>query len=351
MSGPVDNLRERIIEARERNTPLYLVGGDSKRFLGHSPTAEPLSTLEHHGIVNYEPTELVITARAGTPLAEVEQTLHGRDQMLGFEPPSFSPDATLGGTIACGLSGPRRPYAGAARDFVLGTRIINGNGEVLRFGGEVMKNVAGYDVSRLMTGALGCLGVLLEVSLKVLPRPSYEITLARERPAEAARQQMVKLATGTTPLSGACHVDGVLYLRLAGTEAGVQAAVRRVGGEILETTNIWDQVRELTHPALDGDGTLWRLSVPAVAPLTDTFDAAVIDWGGALRWCRSTAGAEAIRSWATASGGHATAFNNRSQDVEPFQPLPSTLLALHRRLKHAFDPAGILNPGRLYTDL
>ncbi len=342
-------LAETVREAAEKRTPLHLLGAGTKAFYGPPAEGRPLAVAAHRGIVSYEPTELVMTARAGTPLAEIEQALAERRQMLGFEPPHFGAGATLGGTIACGFSGPRRPYAGSARDFVLGVRIIDGKGECLRFGGQVMKNVAGYDVARLMTGSLGTLGVLLEVSLKVLPRPAAELTLALPMDAGEAIRRMNELARRPLPLSAACHIGDTLYIRLSGSETAVKAARLRLGGEIVEKGEaFWLRVREHTHGffALDTPIPLWRLSVPPATPPLDLPGKWIHDWGGAQRWLRSEEPGETIRRAARAAGGYATLFRGgRTTDIV-FQPLPPALAALHRRLKEAFDPAGILNPGR-----
>jgi glycolate oxidase FAD binding subunit len=293
----------------------------------------------------------VITARAGTSLAEVEAVLSAENQVLAFEPPSFGPGATLGGTIACGLSGPRRPWAGAARDFVLGITCLNGKGEYLRFGGQVMKNVAGYDVSRLLTGSLGTLAVLLDISLKVLPRPETDITLCRDSTPAEAIQLMNRWAGKPLPLSAACFYDGQLAVRLSGNPRGVHAAAEKLGGDSMDTAGtFWEDIREHRHAFFSGAEPLWRLSVPpATAPLPLEGDG-LLDWGGAQRWIRTALPAARVRAVAEKSGGHASLFRGDDRDAV-FQPLPAALLALHQRLKHSFDPEGILNPGRMYADL
>lgn len=354
MNGPMHDqdvsrkLREQVQAAFESREPLRIVGGGSKAFYGRAVAGSLLAAGEHRGVTDYEPMELVITARAGTTLREIEETLAGEGQMLPFEPPHYGDAATLGGTVACNLSGPRRAYAGAARDFVLGTRVVNGRGEMLTFGGQVMKNVAGYDVSRLMTGALGTLGVLLEVSLKVLPRPELEVTLVQERQQDDALERLHDWAGLPLPVSASCIHDGKLYVRLSGSDAGVTAARRQVGGEELpHGTDLWDHVREHRHAFFQREGTLWRLSVASDAPVPP--GEVLLEWGGALRWLYSDASAEQVRDWADAGGGHATRF--RGGEGEVFHPLPAGLLAVQRRLKEAFDPAGILNPGRMYPEL
>jgi len=341
-----------VRQAAADSEPLRITGGSSKQFLGGTLAASELGMCEHTGIVSHEPTELVITARAGTPLAEVEAALAEAGQMLAFEPPHFGPGATLGGAVASGLSGPRRPYAGAARDFVLGVRIINGKGERLSFGGQVMKNVAGYDVSRLMTGAWGTLGVLLDVSLKVLPMPTSVVTLGFQCELESALDKMTEWAGTALPISGTCHVGGVLHVRLAGAAAGVEAACARLGGEREGTgSEFWQSVREQTHPGFAGTAPLWRVSLPACTPKLDLGDCRVVEWSGALRWYRTDQSPEEIRALVAAAGGHATVFRDAPPGVERFHPLEPRLMALHRRVKQAFDPHGILNPGRLYPGL
>lgn len=344
------SLRESVLHAADHHRPLSINGRGTKAFYGRRVVGQELSVAEHRGIVSYEPTELVITARCGTPLAEVQAALADQGQMLAFEPPLFGPDATLGGTVAAGLSGPRRPYSGATRDFVLGTRILNGKGQVLSFGGQVMKNVAGYDVSRLMTGAQGTLGILLEISLKVLPVPPIEITLAFEMDDVAALQTCNSWAGQPVPLSAACYDGKRLYIRLSGTESGVHTARRSLGGETAEG-EFWNELREHLLPFFKSGGALWRLSVPPGAPLLNLPGEWILDWGGAQRWLRSDANADSIRRHAEKAGGHATLFRGDNQSEDVFHPLSKNLMRLQKQLKSAFDPNGIFNPGRLYPEL
>lgn len=343
-------LADAVRAAHEARTPLRITGGGSKRMRCRPVAGIPLDVRAHCGIVHYEPTELVMTARAGTPLLDIEDALDEHEQMLAFEPPHLGATATLGGTIACGLSGPRRPYAGAARDFVLGARIINGRGEVMRFGGEVMKNVAGYDVSRLMAGAYGTLGVLLDVSIKVLPKPRAEMTLAQEASAAQAIQRANAWAGTPLPLSAVCHDGTRLYVRLSGTEEALAAAHAKIGGDIIEHgAIIWRDLREQSLPFFSSQVNVWRLSVlPASAPISLPGEW-LLDWGGAQRWLKSDAPPETIRAAAESAGGHATCFDPRHG--ASFHPLPANLLALHRRLKDAFDPSHILNCGALYPEI
>ncbi|HHH38582.1 MAG TPA: glycolate oxidase subunit GlcE [Sedimenticola sp.] len=353
MSGDREQeLLAAVRRAREGGRPLEIRGSGSKAFYGRAPAGEPLSVAAHRGVVNYEPKELVVTARAGTPLAELEETLAAAGQMLPFEPPRFGPGATLGGTIACGFSGPRRPFLGSARDFVLGVRLINGRGEVLHFGGEVMKNVAGYDISRLMTGALGTLGLLLEVSLKVLPAPEEEQTQVLELDQAEAIDTMNRWAGRPLALSGAAWDGMRLYLRLSGTADAVAAGRTRVGGEPLaEGARFWRSLRELEGGFFERPGPLWRLSVPPGTPPLDLPGRQFLDWGGAQRWLTGEASEAAVRRAAGEAGGHATLFRGGDREAERFHPLAPPLMAIHRNLKRAFDPDAILNPGRLYGGL
>ncbi|MEW6354534.1 MAG: glycolate oxidase subunit GlcE, partial [Pseudomonadota bacterium] len=320
-------LQERVREAFARRAPLQISGGGSKNFYGRAPSGAPLQVGAHRGVIHYLPTELVITARAGTPLTEIETLLAEHRQMLPFEPPHFGPNATLGGAVACGLSGPRRPYSGALRDFVLGVKIINGKGDILRFGGQVMKNVAGFDVARLMAGALGTLGVLLEVSLKVLPRPEQEITLRRPDTAEQALRRMNAWAGQPLPLSAACFDGAHLYVRLSGTEGGLRAAREAIGGDpVPDGASFWEKLREQELRFFSDAARLWRLSLPPAAPPLHLPGEWFIDWGGAQRWLKNPLPAEVIRATAARLGGHATLFRD-GERLQVFHPLPPALLA------------------------
>ncbi|MDH5218574.1 MAG: glycolate oxidase subunit GlcE [Gammaproteobacteria bacterium] len=332
-------------------TALNIIGGNSKALYGRLPQGEALNVAGHQGITSYEATELVISARAGTSLEEIEYVLNKNNQMLAFEPPHFGPGATIGGTIACNFSGPRRPYNGAARDFLLGTKIINGKAEALRFGGEVMKNVAGYDVSRLMCGSMGTLGVLLEVSLKVLPKPINEITLVQETDATQAIRLMNQWAGMPLPISATAWVDGQLYVRLSGTGNGIKAASKTIGADNLdEADEFWRQLREQQLSFFNTDKTLWRLSVPPTSDILPLDGPCLIEWGGGLRWLLSDAPADEIFSAAASAGGHAVLFAGGDRSQQVFQSLDAGLQLLHNNLKHSFDPHGILNPGRMYQD-
>ena len=348
--GGGEEFAEIVRRAAANKTPLRIIGGDTKAFYGRPIDAEPLSVAGHRGIVSYDPSELVVVARAGTRLAEIEARLGECGQRLAFEPPRLGAASTIGGVVAAGLSGPRRPFSGAVRDCVLGATILDGRGQQLRFGGQVFKNVAGFDAFRLMAGAMGCLGVILEVSLRVTPAPRREAALALELDCDAARTRVCELMRRPVPLSGAFHDGERLHLRLSGGEAGVAALAAELGGEE-EPLGYWDAVRDLTHPALAGDGPLWRLSLPQTAPIPPLGDVVAWDWAGSLVWTRSDRTAESVWQGAAAAGGHATLFRGAKPGAEVFQPLAPAMLALHQRLKAALDPAGVLNPGRMYGAL
>ncbi len=346
---------DRIQEACAKKTPLCLQGGGTKRFYGQPPTGTVLSTRNHQGIIDYDPSELVITARSGTLLSEINALLDEQHQMLAFEPPAFGNDATVGGVVATGLSGPRRPYVGSVRDFILGTVIMNGQAERLVFGGQVMKNVAGYDVSRLMTGSMGCLGLLLEVSIKVLPKPRSEITLSFEMSQAEALAAINGWSGQPLPISASSWENQRLVLRLSGSEAATRDARIRLGGEPMNADLAllhWTELREQTHPFFKVDQKYWRLSLPSTTAVVDLGGSQLIEWGGAQRWLSNPAcSTDQLRGTVAALGGHATLFKGGDGTDAIFHPLPDALMTVHKRLKSAFDPAGIFNPGRLYPEL
>jgi len=348
-----DGTRElagQLVEATARREPCRIAGGDTKRFIGRPVGGSLLWVGSHRGILRHDPAELVLTARAGTPLAEIETRLAEHGQRLPFEPPHFGDAATLGGTVACGLSGPARAWSGPLRDFVLGARVMTGDGRALRFGGEVMKNVAGYDVARLMAGSFGILAVLLDVSLKVLPRPAGEHTRVLELDERAALERLADLGRGPLPLSASAWIEDRLYLRFDGSEATLEDVAKRVGGEALrECGSFWASLREQTHAFFAGDRPLWRCTVSPLAPSLPLPGPRLLEWNGLQRWYRCDAGAGAFEA-AAAAGGHATLFRHAPPGAEPFAPLAPPLLRIHRALKQVFDPAGILNPGRLYAE-
>ena len=344
-----ESLRERIARASAADTAVSIRGGNSKSFYGHHCEGEIIDVSGHSGVLAYEPSELVIHARAGTRLTDIETLLDQHQQMLAFDPPHFSPKSTLGGTVAGGLSGPRRPFTGSVRDSVLGVGLINGRGERLNFGGRVMKNVAGYDVSRLMAGALGTLGLLTDVSLKVLPKPAHECTLRQACSQQSAIQCFSDWMAKPRPLSAACWFDDQLYLRLSGTEGGIQQARQQLGNALQEQTPAWwANVRDQQHEFFRRPAALWRLSVPPASPPLPIRGEWLIDWAGGQRWLSSNEPAETIRRITAGVGGHATLFRHVDETVDVFHPLPAPLFELHCRLKQALDPNGILNPGRMY---
>jgi glycolate oxidase FAD binding subunit len=333
---------------------LRIRGGGSKDFYGQSLDGEILDTRGYAGVVAYDPTELVITGRCGTPLAEIERVLGEKRQMLAFEPPHFGSGATLGGAVAAGLSGPRRAAAGAVRDFVLGVRMMDGRGEDLTFGGQVMKNVAGYDVSRAMAGALGTLGVILEVSLKVLPLPVAEATLRFEMPADRAIETMNRWAGRPLPVSATAHADGDMSVRLSGAAAAVREACTTLGGARIDdatAARFWTGIREHTDSFFAGDEPLWRLALPSTTPPLGLEGRELVEWGGSLRWLKSRAEARTIRERCAHAGGHATLFRGGDKSVGVFQPLAPAIARIHQRLKAEFDPRGVLNRGRMYPEL
>ncbi len=344
----IAGFKQRILEGK----PLCIRGAGSKDFYGNPPQGEILDTRTHSGIVAYEPTELYVTAKCGTPIAEIEAALAAQGQFLAFEPPRFSPDSTVGGAVAAGLSGPRRVSAGALRDFVLGVKLLDGAARELTFGGQVMKNVAGYDVSRVIAGSLGTLGLITEVSLKVLPQPVADATLRFEMAQAVALDKLNRWAGRPLPIVASAWQNDVLTIRLAGARAAVEAAKLKVGvGETADGT-CWDVLRNQTADFFKTE-TLWRLSVPSTAPELKLPGEQLIEWGGALRWLKSDAPAEMIRAAAAAVGGSATLYRASAElkaQVDAFAPLPAPLMALHQNLKAAFDPQGIFNPGRLYKE-
>ena len=342
-------LLEQVNHALNNALPLRIQGGNSKAFLGRKVEGEVIDSRAHRGIVSYDPTELVITARAGTPLAELQAALDEAGQMLSCESPSFAGGATVGGMVATGLSGPRRPWSGSVRDMVLGTRLITGHGKHLRFGGEVMKNVAGYDLSRLLVGSFGCLGLITEVSLKVLPKPRQSLSLRLQMDVESALRQLAEWGQQPIPLSAASHDGHALHLRLEGGEGSVAAAREQLGGEPLDPA-YWRQLNEQRLAFFADPRPLWRLSLPNNTPLLALPGEQLIDWGGAQRWLKSAAEAAQIRSIANAAGGHASCFSAGHCD-SPFQPLSAPLLRYHRQLKAQLDPQGIFNAGRMYAEV
>ena len=355
MDAALDAVIGKVRQAAARARPLRIRGGGSKDFYGQRLHGELLDVRPLAGVVDYEPSELVVTVRAGTRLRELQALLAERGQCLPFEPPQFGVGSTIGGAVAAGLSGPARASVGSLRDYVLGVQIVNGKGELLTFGGQVMKNVAGYDVSRLMAGSLCTLGVIVQVSLKVLPVPPAEATLLFDLSETSARQQLNRWGGQPLPLNASCWADGHLAVRLRGAQAAVAAAARSMGGQALAPERAerqWPALRDQALPffRLAPGEALWRASVPDTAtPLN--LGPTLVEWHGAQRWIKATpADATHVREAAARAGGHATLFRGGDGSVPVFTPLAPALAQIHARLKREFDPAGIFGPGRLYDE-
>jgi len=374
MSNDISPLiQQQVEEAYQAQMPLEIIGNSTKKFYGNSVKGTPLVVSQHSGIISYEPTELVITARAGTPLDEIEEALNKHNQQLAFEPPHFSQPstdtintethndnlfriATLGGTIACGLSGPARANNGSARDFVLGCEIINGRGEQLKFGGQVMKNVAGYDVSRLMCGSFGTLGIILNVSLKVLPKPEVETSLSFTLPRDDAYSMLQRINAKAYPITASCYFNNVLTIRLAGNAQAVKATQEKLGGELeQDDDHFWSTIREQSHSFFNTKQPLWRISTKFntkldINDLAEENTRCLTEWHGALHWLTTKTPATVLRQYVEKIGGHATLFKNNlnENDVDIFHPLQKPLLQIHKNLKNAFDPENILNRNKMY---
>lgn len=350
MENIIQQFRDAVASASVSKTPLRIRGGGTKDWYGQELEGDILDTRAYTGIIAYEPTELVITARCGTPLAEIEAALNAQNQMLAFEPPQFGADSTIGGVVAAGLSGPRRQAVGSVRDFVLGTSLMNGKGDVLRFGGQVMKNVAGYDVSRLLAGSLGTLGLILDVSLKVLPKPMAEVTLRFEMGQTEAIDQLNKWGGLPLPISASAWHGGILVVRLSGPEIALKSAQQKMGGELVpQAEGLWAALRDQRNDYFTGPAPLWRLSVPSVLPPLALEGEWLVEWGGALRWLRTDLDASVIRAAMDKVGGHATLMRG-DKSAGAFQPLQAPVMRIHRNLKNSFDPAGIFNRSRMYSD-
>ena len=364
-------LVERVRAAQADGSALEIAGHGSKAFYGGPRHGEALHTTGLTGISSYEPTELVVSARAGTPIAELEAALAEQGQCLPFEPPRFRigsvAKGTVGGLVAAGLSGPSRASVGAVRDHVLGATLLNGRAEVLSFGGQVMKNVAGYDVSRLLCGSMGVLGIVLEVSLKVLPVQPATATLRFELDEAAALERLNAWGGQPLPISASAWWSGMLLLRLRGARAAVNAAVdtlltkhRGEGVDDGMATPFWDGLRDhedeffvKARTAVESNtgAALWRLSVPQTAAPVSLPGEQLIEWGGAQRWWCTAASAATVREAAQRAGGHATLFRGGDKAAGVFTPLSAPLTRIQRELKREFDPAGVFNRGRLYPDL
>ena len=357
MDEAVEALAEKIRAAASARTTLRIRAGGSKDFYGNPHHGAVLAPRAAAGIVAYAPTALVLVARCGTTLAEIEAQLESHAQMLAFEPPRFGAGATIGGCIACGLAGPRRASAGYAyggvRDFVLGARLLDGRSQLLCFGGMVMKNVAGYDAARMLVGSLGVLGVIVEVSLKVVPKHAVETTLQFSMAESAALNQLNTWGGQPLPISASAWQAESLWVRLSGSAAGVTSAAARLGGERLDhafAAQSWHGLREQTDTFFAGDAPLWRLSVPSTAAPQAQGPRQLIEGGGAQRWIRSDLPAAEIRARAHELSGHATLFRGGNRSAGVFSPLSLGLAAIHQRLRSQFDPFGLFDAGRLFPD-
>ncbi|WP_077034267.1 glycolate oxidase subunit GlcE [Pelomonas sp. KK5] len=358
----MQQIQEQIKDAAARGATLNIQGHGSKAFYGHAPAGELLDMRRIAGVSSYEPSELVVTAKAGTPLIELETLLAGEGQYLPFEPPRFGGQGTVGGMVAAGLSGPSRATVGSVRDHVLGVTMLNGRGEAMSFGGTVMKNVAGYDVSRLMAGSMGLLGVIAEVSLKVLPFPTARTTLRFDLGQQQALTQLNRWGGQPLPINASAWWDGALVLRLAGAAAAIEAARRTLGGDTIPdelAEPFWAGLRDHQDEffvgaarAVEGGARLWRLSVPQTAPaLTNLHGEQLLEWGGAQRWVATPLPAAQLREAAAKAGGHATLFRAQDKSAGVFAPLSAPLARIHRELKKSFDPQGVFNRGRMYPEL
>ncbi len=345
-----DDLRSQVSAVAAGGAGIEIIGGGSKRFYGEHIEGLPIDVSAHSGIIDYDPAELVITLRAGCKLRDVEALLAEKRQMFGFEPPAFGEDATIGGMLATGLAGPRRAFAGGIRDFVLGVKLLNGRGEFLQFGGRVIKNVAGFDVSRTMVGALGTLGILLEVSIRVVPVFETELTLAYEHDDGDSHIGWINgLGAEPYPISASMWQSGRSLLRLSGSEQGVKSASKMLGGEPTEFD--WAELKEHKIDFFDAARPLCRLSLPPTGPAVLPDLPQLIEWGGAQRWVCSDQSVDEMRASLAGTGASLCAFRGHAKDVARFQPLPAAMLKLQRNIKSSFDPAGIFNPGRIYPGL
>jgi glycolate oxidase FAD binding subunit len=355
-------LQDRVRQAAANGQALELVGQGSKRFYGEPPTGEPWVLGQEpllSGVRALEPAELYVTVGAATPLRQLEALLAQHGQMLACEPPCIGGQGTVGGLIATGLSGPARPYLGSARDLLLGLTLIDGQGQLLKFGGTVMKNVAGFDASRLMVGAMGTLGLIAEASFKLTPLPRAQLTLRFEAPQDDALHAMARAAQQGLPLSASAWWDGSLLLRLAGSEPAVVAAATKLGGERLEpdlADAFWAGLRHQSDEFFVGAVramqagrgiAIWRLSLPATAPVLAAPGEQLIEWGGAQRWLVTPLEPTAVRALARRAGGQATLYAALPKTAPAFEAPAAPLRTVMQRMKAAFDPKGVFNPGRL----
>ncbi|MGK0270345.1 MAG: glycolate oxidase FAD binding subunit [Cocleimonas sp.] len=351
-------LQNSVKVAISDKSPLYIHGGNSKLFFGNIVDAKPLDISPHTGIIDYEPTELCITVRAGTLLSDIEKVLTAENQILPFEPPQYSPNATIGGALATGISGPRRAYTGSVRDAILGVKIINGEGEIVSFGGQVMKNVAGYDLSRMMVRSQGTLGVILEVSIRLLPKPKDEITISLEGSQSFAINFFQSLRTQQLPVTASAWFNDQAFLRLSGSEKSLAFQLKEMisnnkASPVENPSQFWNDIRDHKHHFFGRmDKPLWRLSLPPAADeIKQINDNQLIEWGGAQRWVNTNTPPNIVHSSANSRNGYATLFQGNIPETSCFPKLDDNLLKLHRQLKNNMDPNHIFNPGRMYSGL
>jgi glycolate oxidase FAD binding subunit len=349
-----DDLQSQIELVSANGVPVRIIGGNTKAFYGHLVDAVDIDVSGHSGIVDYDPAELVITLRAGCKLKEVESLLAEKGQMLGFEPPHFGDEATIGGMVASGLTGPRRAFSGAIRDFILGVKLLNGRGEIVNFGGRVIKNVAGFDVSRLMVGALGTLGVLLEVSIRVIPKFEAEETLVFEHlDAQAHIDWINQQRRLPYPISASVWHQGQTKIRLSGSQQGIHSASHDLGGDKIDSDEIWSGLKEQTHSFFGQEKSIARVSVPSVEPDFLIAESQLIEWGGAQRWIEApqTSLDQLRQQVSQHHRGTVCAFRGYDRHADIFHRPTDAIMTLHRNLKSSFDPTGMFNPGRLYAGL
>lgn len=348
--GIEDELCAQVSEAASQGGRLQIVGGASRQFYGESSEGKPIEVSSHTGIIDYDPAELVISLRAGCKVREVEALLAEHGQMFAFEPPSYNEKATIGGMVASGLAGPRRAFSGSIRDFVLGVKLINGRGEVLQFGGRVIKNVAGFDLSRVMVGALGTLGLILEVSIRLVPVSETEITLIFEHgSADEHIRWINELGSEPLPVTASQWYDGKSYLRLTGSKQGVEHARTRLGGD--EIAPCWDALARQDSGFFEQGQALSRISLPPATPDLALDRPCLLEWGGAQRWLCGDVDINKLRQQLQALGGTLCAFRDHAAGVPVFHPLPAAMLQLQRNIKSRFDPDGVFNPGKMYPGI
>ncbi len=351
-------LQNSVKDAISNRTPLYIHGGNSKLFYGNIVDAAKLDISKHTGVISYDPTELCITVRAGTLLSDIEKVLDAENQLLPFEPPQYSPNTTIGGALAAGISGPRRAYTGSARDAILGVKIINGKGEIVSFGGQVMKNVAGYDLSRMMVRSQGTLGVILEVSIRLLPKPKREMTFSFNGDQAFALNYFQSSRVEQLPITASAWFNEEAYLRFSGSDNSLskisEDLKNTLSAKVLdESSQFWMDIRDHKHHFFGRtDKPLWRLSLsPAADEIKQINDNQFIEWGGAQRWVNTNTPSNIIQSSASSRNGYATLFQGDIPEVSCFPKLDKTLMKFHKQLKENMDPHGIFNPGRMYSGL